>query len=165
MKILKFPNDMLRQTMPKFDFDNPIMDPLDLEKLLVETMISAGGIGLAANQIGIKTRVFAIQSVNDPDKIKVYFNPVVIDSLTTTEETLEGCLSFPGVYVKIKRPSKILAKWQNFKGDWEEDEIVDYDCRCFLHEFDHLEGIVFQDRVSPLKWELATKKSKKGIKK
>ena len=74
----------------------------------------------------------------------------------------EGCLSFPGIYVNIKRPKKILARWQTSKGELQESEFEGYNCKCFLHELDHLEGIVFQDRVSILKWTMAIKKSKKG---
>jgi hypothetical protein len=65
-----------------------------------------------------------------------------------------------GVYVNIKRPKKILARWQNIKGEWQQSEFDGYNCKCFLHELDHLEGIVFQDRVSALKWALAVKKSR-----
>jgi peptide deformylase len=72
----------------------------------------------------------------------------------------EGCLSFPGIYVNIKRPTAIKARWQNSKGEFEEGDLYGYDCKCFLHELDHLEGVVFQDRVSPLKWALGIKKSK-----
>jgi peptide deformylase len=71
----------------------------------------------------------------------------------------EGCLSFPGIYVKIKRPSAIKARWQNTAGEWQEGEFEGYDCKCFLHELDHLEGVVFKDRISPLKWALAVKQS------
>ena len=73
----------------------------------------------------------------------------------------EGCLSFPGVYVKIKRPKAVQVKYQNSKGEEEIATFENYECRCFLHEFDHLEGITFRDRTSTLKWALAVKKSTK----
>lgn len=162
MKILTFPHDILRKPAAEFDFKNPIMDPLVLEKELVETMVANKGLGLAANQVGICTRVFVTKSVNYPEQIQAYFNPIVVDSATDLNDLPEGCLSFPNVYVKIKRPVRILARWQNAQGAWNEGELGGYDCVCFLHELDHLEGIVFQDRVSPLKWNLATIKAKKG---
>ena len=68
-------------------------------------------------------------------------------------------MSFSGIYVNIKRPTAIKARWQNSSGEWQESEFNGYDCKCFLHELDHLEGIVFQDRVSALKWAMAVKKS------
>ena len=73
----------------------------------------------------------------------------------------EGCLSFPNIYVKIKRPTAIKARWQDSSGEWQESEFSGYHCKCFLHELDHLEGITYQDRVSTLKWALAVKKIQK----
>lgn len=161
LNIIKFPNQILRQKMPNFDFQNPCMDPIQLEKELIETMFRYDGIGLAANQVGINTRVFAMGHKDTPESAQAFFNPIVIKHLEEVEDLEEGCLSFPGIYVKIKRPKKIIAKWQNSKGEWEESEFDGYNCKCFLHELDHLEGIVFQDRVSTLKWALAVKQSKK----
>ena len=162
MKIIKFPNDILRETMPIFDFDKPRVNPIEVEKVLIEAMLKNGGIGLAANQIGIRSRVFAMGANSDPTAAKAFFNPVIASAANTVEELLEGCLSFPNVYVKIKRAAKIVARWQNAQGQWEEGNLEGYDCRCFLHEYDHLEGLVFKDRISALKWNLAINKSKKG---
>ena len=160
--ILKFPNKILREQILRFDFSNPTHDPIELEKHLVEYMLANDGIGLAANQVGINARVFVIGHRDNPEAAQAFFNPVVVATVDEIDDLEEGCLSFPGVYVKIKRPKKILARWQNSKGEWQESEFDGYNCKCFLHELDHLEGIVFQDRVSPLKWALAVKKSKKG---
>lgn len=159
--IITYPNNILQERMPEFDFANPVMDPAELEKLLVETMLANDGIGLAANQIGIKTRVFAMGHKVSASSAKAFFNPLIDKVVDDMVELEEGCLSFPGIYVNIKRPKKILAKWQDAKGDWQQGIFEGYDCRCFLHELDHLEGIVFQNRVSPLKWALAVKKTKK----
>lgn len=159
--IIKFPNSILRERMPEFDFQNPLMDPKKLEKTLIETMLSNDGIGLAANQIGIRARVFAMGHVDNPSEAQAFFNPMVIATVDLIEDLEEGCLSFPGIYVNIKRPKKILARWQNSQGEWEESEFDGYNCKCFLHELDHLEGIVFQDRISPIKWALAAKKQKR----
>jgi len=161
MKIVKYPNDVLREQIPTFNFDNPETDPVQLEKELLAMMFANGGIGLAANQVGLKHRVFVMGSSEKPEQAQAFFNPIVVANTQEVEELEEGCLSFPGVFVKIKRPRKILARWQNSQGQWQESEFVDYDCKCFLHELDHLEGIVFQDRVSSLKWALAVKKSNK----
>jgi len=161
MTILTFPNQSLRTTCPEFDFDNPVMDPVALEKLLVDNMLANNGIGLAANQIGIQTRVFAMGHVKLPKLAQAFFNPIVVANTEDLVDLEEGCLSFPNIYVTIKRPRKIRARWQDKTGAWQESEFEDYQCRCFLHELDHLEGIVFQDRVSTLKWALAVKKTQK----
>ena len=161
MSIIKFPNQILRKQIPEFNFDNPSTDPVELEKQLIELMLAHDGIGLAANQAGIEARVFVIGHRDNPEAAQAFFNPMVVATVDELEDLEEGCLSFPGVYVNIKRPKKILARWQNSKGEWQESEFDGYNCKCFLHELDHLEGIVFQDRVSTLKWALAVKKTKK----
>jgi peptide deformylase len=92
---------------------------------------------------------------------QAFFNQVVLASVDDVEDMEEGCFSFPGIYVNIKRPNKILARWQNSDGELQEAVFEGYNCKCFLHELDHLEGIVFQDRVSTLKWAMAVKKTKK----
>lgn len=161
LTIIKFPDLILREQMPKFDFNNPIMDPAQLEKEMINTMLTNKGIGLSANQVGIRTRVFVMGYSGNPEAAQAFFNPEVVATVDNLQDLEEGCLSFPGIFVKIKRPKKILARWQNTKGDYEEDEFDGYNCKCYLHELDHLEGIVFRDRVSDLKWALAVKKGKK----
>jgi peptide deformylase len=161
MNIVKFPNPILRQRMPEFDFDNPVMDPVELERNMIEAMLALDGIGLAANQVGIETRVFVMGHRDNPEAAQAFFNPVVTANTEDIADMEEGCLSFPGIYVKVKRPTKIKARWQNSRGEFEEGEFDGYNCKCFLHEYDHLEGIVFQDRVSTLKWAMAVKKTNK----
>jgi peptide deformylase len=161
LEIVKFPDPILRERMPEFDFSNPVIDPKELEKRMLETMYSQDGIGLAANQVGIKARVFVMGHKDNPDAGMAFFNPMIVANTDTIEDLEEGCLSFPGVYVKIKRPKAIKARWQNSSGEWTEGEFDGYNCKCFLHEYDHLEGITYQDRVSQLKWALALKKLNK----
>ena len=161
MNIVKFPDPILRQRMPEFDFNNPVMDPVELEKSMIETMLALDGIGLAANQVGLNTRVFVMGHRDNPESAQAFFNPVVTANTEDIADMEEGCLSFPGIYVKVKRPTKIKARWQNSQGEFEEGEFDGYNCKCFLHEYDHLEGIVFQDRVSTLKWAMAVKKTNK----
>jgi peptide deformylase len=160
LKIIKFPNSILRTPTPEWDF-NSGQDAEQLEKDLIETMFSFDGIGLAAPQVGISARVFVMGYRGNPETAQAFFNPLVVKTVSEVDDLEEGCLSFPGIYVNIKRPRKILARWQNSKGEWQESEFDGYNCKCFLHELDHLEGIVFQDRVSTLKWAMAVKKSKK----
>jgi peptide deformylase len=161
LDIIKFPDKILREKMPEFDFSNPIMHPEELEKSLIETMMSNRGIGLSANQVGIRTRVFVMGYSGDPETAQAFFNPMVVSVVDTVDDLEEGCLSFPGIYANIKRPRKILARWQDKLGGWQQSEFDGYNCKCYLHELDHLEGIVFQDRISPLKWAMAVKKTKK----
>lgn len=161
LKIVKFPDPILREKIPLFDFLNPSCDPVQLEKDLIETMFAGNGMGLAANQAGVRARVFVMGQKNNPKSAQAFFNPEVLANVDTVEDLEEGCLSFPGIYVKIKRPKKIKARWQNAEGVYQEGEFEDYACKCFLHELDHLEGIVFKDRVTDLKWTQAVKQSLK----
>ena len=159
LTIVKHPNPILEERMPEFDFDNPLTDPVQLEKDMIEIMLERGGIGLAANQVGIKTRMFVMGHPKYRDHAQAFFNPVIAGITEDTLEEEEGCLSFPNIYVKIKRPRGVLVRFQNSKGETQEAEFFGTECRCFLHEFDHLEGITYKDRLSTLKWALAVKKS------
>jgi peptide deformylase len=161
LNVIKFPNEVLRKQIPDFDFSNPSTDPVQLEKDMLDTMFALDGIGLAANQVGVEARVFVMGHRDNPESAQAFFNPIVVANTEAVEDLEEGCLSFPGIFVNIKRPKAIKARWQNSKGEWQESEFDGYNCKCFLHELDHLEGIVFQDRVSTMKWALAVKKNQK----
>ncbi len=161
LKIVTHPNPILEEQLPEFDFSNPITDPVQLEKDMIETMLANNAIGLAANQVGLKTRVFVMGHRKFKENAQAFFNPKIVGVTDDSLEDEEGCLSFPNVYVKIKRPRGVLVRFQNSKGEEQEAEFFGYECRCFLHEYDHLEGITYKDRSSQLKWALAVKKSLK----
>jgi peptide deformylase len=159
LKIVLNPNPILKESMPEFDFENPVMDPKEMERQMLEVMFTNDALGLSANQVGIRTRMFVMGDKRNFLMAKAYFNPKIVANTPDIHDLEEGCLSFPGIYVKIKRPSAIKVEYQNSKGEVETAEFSGYDCKCFLHEYDHLEGITFQDRVSQLKWALAVKKN------
>ncbi len=160
-KILSFPHPILSEKMPEFDFANPIVDPIELEKNLISTMITNKGIGLSANQVGIKARVFVMGDYAIQGDSQAYFNPKIIDFEEEIEDLPEGCLSFPNIFVKIKRSKFVHCSWQDSKGEFQVGTFTDLGSKCFQHELDHLDGIVFKDRVSRLKWDLALKKKRK----
>lgn len=159
LTIIKNPNPILAERMPEFDFENPVTDPVQLEKDMIETMLASNGIGLSANQVGVQARVFVMGHRQFKDHAQAFFNPIIVNVTDDLLEDEEGCLSFPNIYVKIKRPRGVLVRFQNSKGETQESEFFGYECRCFLHEFDHLEGITYKDRLSTLKWALAVKKA------
>jgi peptide deformylase len=134
-----------------------------LEKSMIDFMIEANGIGLAANQIGIVKRVFVMGSNNIPGFPAPFavFNPRIVEASTEMITDQEGCLSYPGLFLTVKRPSWIVAEYQNAKGDTIEARFDGYLSKCFQHELDHLDGICFVDKVSPLKLNLAMKKLRK----
>lgn len=152
----------LQQISDTWDFASD-GDAEKLEHDMCYFMMKHMGIGLAANQIGLTKQVFVMGSENIPGFPKPFavFNPKIISSSSDTELFKEGCLSFPGLWLNIKRPKKILVEYQNSRGDIIEAEIDGLVARCFQHEFDHLIGTCFVDIVSPMKLQLAMQKLRK----
>ncbi len=134
-----------------------------LEKSMIEFMVANKGIGLAANQIGLTKRVFVMGSENIEGFPKPFavFNPIIKEASSTLVLDDEGCLSYPGLFLKVKRPEWIIAEYQDSKGNLNEIKIDGYLSKCFQHELDHLNGICFVDRVSQMKLQLAMKKLRK----
>ncbi len=128
---------------------------------MFDTMHHAEGIGLAAPQIGLAIRLVVVDldvlSEDSPefkDFRRVYINAHIVETSEETDSMEEGCLSLPGVHEKVSRPVRIHVKYldENFE---EHDEWVDgYLARVMQHEFDHLEGKVFSDRISPLRRQM-----------
>ena len=160
MNIVKFPDPILTQRLDDFNFENPLMDPKELEKQMLDIMYKHDGIGLAANQVGINARVLVMGYKDSPETGQAFFNPIIEKHTENMSEFLEGCLSFPGVFVKIKRPEKIQVSYQTSDGERKTEILEGMNAKCFLHEFDHLEGVTFKDRVGAVKWAMAVKKSK-----
>ena len=91
----------------------------------------------------------------------ICINPTVLQYVEETVDDIEGCLSFPNIFVKIKRPKEILAEWYDENLEKQTVKIEGYSAKCYLHELDHLLGITFKDRASNLKWNMASKKARK----
>ena len=156
------PSDpILLQELPEFDFENPPTDPIQFAKDLAETMMQNNGLGLAANQIGKTHRAFAMLA----NPIIVCYNPRIVDVSKEEIELEEGCLTFPGILLKIKRPRRIKVRYVEPNGNFVTREFHDLSARIFQHETDHLNGILFSAYVSDLKWVLAKNKAKKANKK
>lgn len=131
---------------------------------MFETMYKRGGVGLAANQVGILKRIVVIDlhsgKENQGKEQIVLINPEIV-ALEGEEVKEEGCLSLPGLYKKVKRAAYAKVKAQNLDGEEFTIEGEGLLARAFQHEIDHLNGIVFIDRLSPLQKRLALEKYKK----
>ena len=140
------------------------VDWREREQDLIAYMNMNHGLGLAAPQIGSSYRMFVMKHEHLGD-IGIY-NPEIV-SVTDDEVTWqEGCLSFPLLYLGVKRPSGITVRYTKADGDTRIEVRMDgRDARVFLHEYDHLQGIEFTSRVSKLKLDMAKKKANKRIKK
>lgn len=123
----------------------------DLVSDLVDTLNKARGLGLSAVQIGVLKRVFIVDlSVVDiTSKMQVFINPEILES-SNDAEFEEGCLSFPGIYQKISRPDRVRVRALDLDGKPFELEASGLAARAILHEYDHLEGKLFIDYLSPL---------------
>jgi peptide deformylase len=154
---------ILKQPGKIWNFDS-IEESILLEKSMIKFMIDNRGIGLAANQIGIDRRVFIMgsESLDNFPKPMALFNPNIIQSSKNLVEDQEGCLSFPGLWLKIKRPEWIVGSYYTSSENYREQKFEGYAAKCFQHELDHLDGICFVDKVSRLKLQLALKKQRKN---
>lgn len=144
---LKFYGDpVLRQ---KAESINEINEEIkQLAKDLIETMYEENGIGLAAPQVGISKKMIAVDAGEHRGNPIVIMNPELIAS-EGKEVMEEGCLSFPEIYGKIERAKTAVFKGLTIEGKEIELHLKDLECRAFLHELDHLNGILFIDRMTP----------------
>jgi peptide deformylase len=149
--------NILREEMPAFDFSNPVMDPLQLYTDLAETMRENNGMGLSANQIGVRTRAFVMRA----EEIIGVFNPRVVDESSETVTLEEGCLSYPNLFVKIKRPKSIKVRFTTPAGETSTKTFTGMTARVFLHELDHLDGVVYTSRANRYHLDQAKKLVKK----
>jgi peptide deformylase len=128
---------------------------------MFETMEKAGGVGLAAPQVGISRRLFVMdtpgEEEGDPRQRHVLVNPEIVH-IEGEQVGEEGCLSFPGLFQVIKREMRVIARARDVHGEEFELDVADLSARCILHETDHCDGIVFLDRMTPLKRQFAKRK-------
>jgi peptide deformylase len=157
------PHNTLVEVSSNWNFETD-SDAKQLENNMINFMLANRGIGLAANQIGIAKRVFVMGSNNIegfPVPFAV-FNPLIKEASSELVLDEEGCLSYPGLFLKLKRPSWIVAEYQDSEGNLKEIRADGYLAKCFQHEYDHLNGVCFVDRVSQMKLNLAMKKIRKN---
>ncbi len=161
--IVKFPDPILQQVSePVTVFDKELAR---LVEDMFESMYDAHGIGLAAPQIGVNKRITVIDLSNkaNPEEKLVVINPEIIHR-EGKQFSEEGCLSLPEIREKVSRAAKVKIKAQDVKGNWFEMEAEELLSRCFQHEIDHLDGILFLFRISGLKRDLLLRKIRKLIK-
>ncbi|CAM3175964.1 peptide deformylase [Streptobacillus ratti] len=134
------------------EFNDGLRNTLDE---MVKTMRLANGIGLAANQVGIDKRFFVLEI---EDEIIKVVNPEILSFGEEMVEFQEGCLSIPGIFKNVLRPESITVRYQDENGNVIERELNELKSRAFQHELDHLDGILFIDKISPMSRNLIRKK-------
>jgi len=138
---------------------------IKLSEDMIETMYESGGLGLAANQVGLSSGLFVINiSIQKEER-----NPIVIINPTMTasedkEMGEEGCLSIPDIFTEVKRAQRVEVKGCDLKGDEVRYEAEGFLARAFQHEMDHLNGILFWDNLGKVKRDILKRKFRKKLK-
>lgn len=140
-------------------FEDNSAQLVPIASLLLNSMVEYNGIGISACQIGIDLNMFAIHT---DGQVRVCINSEIYGAVIgEMVKDSEGCLSYPGLELKVKRPSSIVARYKNLEGKEVTEKLEGLTARAWLHEFDHTQGICFVNRVSKLSLDMAKKKLNK----
>ena len=163
MKLIKAPSSWLEKKVAPFDFN--IHNAVDIEREMSTIMLENRGIGLAANQVELDAQIFCIAPIElkgyEDDVPFAIINPKITHVTDTMIIGEEGCLCFPYLYIKIKRPTGLIIECLDINQKECTIELTGWNARVFGHEYDHLYGINFTDRVSKLRLNMAIKKRDK----
>ncbi|MDF1579985.1 MAG: peptide deformylase [Desulfuromonadales bacterium] len=160
LKILHYPDPVLSRVAEPVDTIDAALRTLASD--MAETMYAAPGVGLAAPQVGISRRLIVLDCTpkDEPRQLYVAINPEIIAHSGTLFEE-EGCLSVPGYYARVERDEEITVRFLDLAGEQHELTTDGLLAVAFQHEIDHLNGMLFVDRLSSLKKSLFRKKYKK----
>lgn len=153
-QLVYVPHEALETQVPPFPEGNPEYRRA-VANHMKAVMERHRGIGLAANQINLNAAVHVQMVQTD---MVAMFNPQIHNISNDKVLMSEGCLSDPGLYLKVKRPDMVQVSWEDEMGERTGTTLFGMDARVFLHEFDHLQGILFTDRVGDVKLKMARKK-------
>lgn len=157
IKLVPDDHPVLHKTPQPYDFEKDGATAQIFANVMFEKMKEFKGVGLSANQVGVDVSYFVIGV--DDFRMDV-FNPKII-SATGESDFNEGCLSYPGITVVLKRPEEIEVEYQDVDGKVIRRLLGGLTARIFQHEYDHMQGLTIKKKVSTMKWNLALKKSKK----
>jgi peptide deformylase len=166
MNLITAPDVMLESPVKPFELDQLNPAPIALD--MIDLMNKSSGLGISANQVGLNAQIFVMKAILNKQygSPLIVINPVIKGISNEREEGIEGCLSHPGLYLKVKRPLSCMVEFDTLTSDLRSvikvnAKFDDIDARVFLHEYDHLHGIQFINRVSKLKLKLAEKRRNK----
>ena len=158
MNLIYFPHPMLSTKTDEVTEDTEL-NLSEIKEQMRELMLASRGIGLSANQVDLNAQLF-VMGQNKSD-VELVVNPTVLQCTKETVTESEGCLSFPNIFMPIKRPKEILVEYRDENFELHRQHLTGYSVKVFLHEWDHLQGVTFKDHVSPMKYKMAAKKAKK----
>ncbi|MDA3817804.1 MAG: peptide deformylase [Prolixibacteraceae bacterium] len=165
LPIIKYGASVLRNKASVIDKGD---DFENLSANMFETLKKAQGIGLAGPQVNVLKNMFVIDTTpfddgTTPKIEKAFFNPEILHFSDENENYEEGCLSIPGIFESVIRPSSIEVRYRDINFDIKKEKIGGIEARIFQHEYDHLEGILFIDRIHKLRRKLINKKLQKIV--
>lgn len=161
LPITAYGDPVLKKRGADVETDDPKLTKL-IEDMYA-TMYHAEGVGLAAPQVGISMRIFIVDSTQMEDSKKkphfkgvkkAFINPQILEEKGEEWKYEEGCLSIPGVRGDVFRKAELKIRYQDENLEWKEEVYDDFNARVIQHEYDHIEGILFTDRLAPLKKKL-----------
>jgi len=158
--IIKEVKKLREKVTENWSFVKPPIDTKEFAKELIEAMWLNSGLGISANQLGYKYRVFAMRGETKKESI-VCFNPSIKDFSPEMNTMEEGCLSLPDVYGRVVRPAHVAISYKDEDGKEEGQLASGLTARVFQHELDHLDGILFTDRMGELTRKMALEKADK----
>jgi peptide deformylase len=163
MNLVLAPNVMLETPVKKYDLE--LIHPAPIALDMIDVLNKHSGLGISANQVGFNGQIFIMKTFLNKQHGSplVVINPIIKGLSSETEQGVEGCLSHPGLILKVKRPISCIVEFETLTPDMRDvihvdAKFDDIDARIFLHEYDHLHGIQYIDRVSKLKYDMAEKK-------
>lgn len=159
LKLLEEGNSQLKEVCEPYDFEKD-GDPTELIKAMAKVMFENNGIGLAAPQVGINKRVFIM---GNDQQLYAIINPTIILKEGNIVKDIEGCLSFPKLWLRVNRSDIIQVSYQDVSGQKITTQFTGLRARVFQHEYDHLEGICFDTRVGPVALDLAKEKRRRKL--
>ena len=147
IRVVKYPDPRLKEATTEIETIND--DVKTLAKKMLEVMFANNGVGLACPQVGVSVKMFVISPTFDPNDVHVYINPKIISGNKPVVEE-EGCLSFPNIFCKIKRNSRLEIQATDLDGNTVTESLTGMAAKAYQHELDHLDGILLVDRMSTI---------------
>ena len=160
--LLEPEHEMLKHSLPEITAETEPESRKELLDNMVETMKHYGGIGLSANQVGLPIRMFVF---GDKEHYVPCFNPRIIETAGELIPIEEGCLTYPGLFIKIFRPESVTMTFEDENRELHEETFTGLMARVFLHEMDHMDGIDFTSRAGKMALDIAKRKRLRGVRK
>ena len=161
-KLVSATDSILKTPTIPYDLKNPPTDTLYFAKSMFYTMFQNKGLGLSANQVGFPWSVFVV-GYEDSNK-QIFFNPRIVETSVEADIHDEGCLSYPGLYLKVKRPVWVKIAWEHIDGTPNERQFHGLTARVILHEYDHILGENYTQKIGKTSLRLAKEKLNKNKK-